>query len=409
MPRSLQSRGVGRQGMRQPKVRPRIRRARLTTGRTGHASLHLIGNAAPVTIPKLMGIPWRFCTRWDEQPAAELGKSLLRLGICRPEDWTGNAVDFVERGFHRFCKENGAEDAGKIWQGSLWITDSLFRMTELEYYNARSEMNAPADTLFLLGEYESAASIPIGAALTRLECEDDLLPAAFYRAFVYSLYPWMRVYDYSEAHFHAEMAMDGLSEEELQDSFYPKIALSVPKCLPAPPVNFSRRSITNAVKFLESRIRNLRASVVRRLVTDVLEMYGESRGHEHRWPSQLAEEIPGLEEYLSDADDCGPGCAITWYEDDVISAAFDDEMQYLGQNAAMQPSMMLRIRLTQPPHQLDREVKQVFGHAGAMLRSLRVGARIVNLIREVDDEHLREHRKKSGLQAQPGPAGVRDE
>jgi hypothetical protein len=148
-----------------------------------------------------MGIPWRFCTRWDEQPAAELGKSLLRLGICQPEDWIGNAVDFVERGFQRFCKENGAEDAGKIWQGSLWITDSLFRMTELEYYNARSEMNAPADTLFLLGEYESAASIPIGAALTRLECEDDLLPAAFYRAFVYSLYPWMRVYDYSEAHF----------------------------------------------------------------------------------------------------------------------------------------------------------------------------------------------------------------
>lgn len=409
MPRSIQSRGVGRQGMRQPKVRPRIRRARLTTGRTSHASLHLIGNAAPVTIPQLMGIPWRFCTRWDEEPAAALGKSLLRLGICRPEDWTGNAVDFVERGFQRFCKENGAEDAAKIWQGSLWITDSLFRMTELDYYNARSEMVAPADTLFLLGEYESAASIPIAAALTHLECEDTLLPSAFYRAFTYSLYPWMRVYDYSEAHFHAEMMMDGLSEEELKDSFYPQIVLSVPKCLPSPPMNFSRRSVTNAVRFLESRIRILRGSVVRRLVTDVLEMYEESRGHEHRWPSQLAEEIPGLEEYLSDADDCGPGCAITWYEDDVISAAFDDEMQDLGQNAPMQPSMMLRIRLTRTPHQLDREVELVFDHVRAMLRSLRVGARIVNLIREVDDEHLREHRKKSGLQTQPGPAGVRDE
>ena len=57
----------------------------------------------------------------------------------------------------------------------------------------------------------------------------------------------MRVYDYNEAHFHAEMAMDGLSQEELQDSFYPQIALSVPKCLPAPPMNFSRRSVTNAV------------------------------------------------------------------------------------------------------------------------------------------------------------------
>ena len=83
-------------------------------------------------------------------------------------------------------------------------------------------MNAPADTLFLLGEYESAASIPIGAALTRLECEDDLLPSAFYRVFIYSLYPWMRVYDYSEAHFHAEMVMDGLSEEELQGLVLPQ-------------------------------------------------------------------------------------------------------------------------------------------------------------------------------------------
>jgi hypothetical protein len=395
--------------MRQPKVRPRIRRACLTTGRTSHASLHLIGNAAPVTIPKLMGIPWRFCTRWDEQPAAALGKSLLRLGICGPEDWTGNAVDFVERGFQRFCKENGAEDAGKIWQGSLWITDSLFRMTELDYYNARSESDTPADNLFLLGEYESAASIPLGVALTHLECEDTLLPSAFYRAFTYSLHPWMRVYDYNDAHFHAEMMMEGLPEEELKDSFYSKIAGSIPKCLPTPPVKFSRRTISNAVRFLGSRIRTLRGSVARRLVTDVLEMYRESRSHEHQWPSQLAEEIPGLEEYLSDADDCGPGCAITWCEDDVISAAFDDEMQDLGQNAPMQPSVMLRIRLKQTPHQLDREVKRVFGHAGAMLRSLRVGARIVNLIREVDDEHLREHRKKSGLQTPPRPACVRDE
>ena len=408
MPRSLQSRGVRRQDMRQPKVRPRIRRARLTTGRASHASVPLIGNAAPVTIPKLIGIPWRFCTRWDEQPAAVLGKSLLRLGVCQPDEWTGNAVDFVERGFHRFCKENGAEDAGKIWQGSLWMTDSLFRMSELEYYHSRSEMDAPANTLFLLAEYESAASIPIGAALTHLKCEDALLPSACYRVFTYSLHPWMQVYDYNEAHFHAEMMMEDLSEEELRGLFTPDCPQRTE--MPAePPINFSRRSITNAVRFLESRVRTLRGSVVRRLVTDVLEMYGESRGHEHRWPSQLAEEIPGLKEYLSDADDCGPGCAITWYEDDVISAAFDDEMQYLGQNAPMQPSMLLRIRLTQPPHQLDREVKQVFGHAGAMLRSLSVGARIVNLIREVDDEHLREHRKKSGLQAQPGPAGVRDE
>jgi hypothetical protein len=409
MSRSLQGGGVSRQDVRQSKTRPRMRRAPLAATRTCSASLHLIGSAATITIPKLKGIPGRFCSRWDEQPAAALGKSLLRLRICHPEDWTGNAVDFVERGFQRFCKENGAEAASEVWQGSLWITDSLFRMTELEYYNSRSEADTPADALFVLAEYDAAASIPIAPALMHLERQDPLLPSAFYQVFVHSLHPWMRVYDYTDACFHAEMMMNDYADEELKESFYPQVAPSVPKCLPAPSTAFSRRSLGNALKFLRKRVATLRCSGVRNLVIDVLEMYSQSRGNQHRWPSQLAEQIPGLEDFLSDADDCGPGCAITWYEDDVISAAFDDEMQYLGQNAPMQPCMLLHIRVNQEPQQLDREVKQAFNHVGAMLRSLRMGARIVNHIGELNDEYIREHRKKSGLQAQPRPAGVRNE
>jgi hypothetical protein len=386
-----------------------VRRAHLAARRARSTSVHLIGNAATITIPKLKGIPCRFCSRWDQQPAAALGKSLLRLGICRPEDWTGNAVDFVERGFHRFCKENGAEDGREIWQGSVWITDSLFRMSELEYYNSRSETDAPADTLFLLAEYEAAASIPIQAALMQLEREDPLLPSAFYLAFVSSLHPWMRVYDYTDACFHAQIMMDDLGKDELKESFYPKVAASVPKCLPPHTTDITRKSASNAARFLKQRVSSLQRSVARNLVTDVLEMYCQSRGNQHHWPSQLAEDIPGLEDFLSDADDCGPGCAITWYEDDVISASFDDEMQYLGQNAAMQPCMLLRIRLKQRPQQLDREVRQVFNYVGAMLRSLRAGARIVSRIRELNDEHLREYRKEPGLQAQPSPTSIRNE
>ncbi len=43
--------------------------------------------------------------------------SLLRLGICRPNDWSGSAVDFVERGFRRFCSQNRAVDAKRVWVG----------------------------------------------------------------------------------------------------------------------------------------------------------------------------------------------------------------------------------------------------------------------------------------------------
>ena len=198
--------------------------------------------------------------------------------------------------------------------------------------------------------------------------------------------------------------MEDLSEEELRDSFYPQIARSVPKCLPEPPMNFSRRSVTNAVRFLESRVGTLRGSVVRRLVTDVLEMYGESRGHEHRWPSQLAGKNAGLGEYLSDAETIGSvGCAITWYEDDVIGAASMTRCDIWARTLRCNPACCCGSGSHNRRISWTVEVKLVFDHVRAMLRSLRIGARIVNLIREVDDEHLREHRKKSGLSNSAGP------
>ncbi len=92
----------------------------------------MIGLPLEVTFPRLKGIRWRYCTRWDEGPAAVLGMSLLRLGVCCPKDWSGSAVDFVERGFRRFCSQNRAADAKRVWVGDLRITDSLFELTEQE-------------------------------------------------------------------------------------------------------------------------------------------------------------------------------------------------------------------------------------------------------------------------------------
>jgi len=77
----------------------------------------VIGLPLDVTFPRLEGIRWRYCTRWDEGPAAVLGMSLLRLGICRPNDWSGSAVDFVERGFRRFYSQNRAVDVKRVWVG----------------------------------------------------------------------------------------------------------------------------------------------------------------------------------------------------------------------------------------------------------------------------------------------------
>lgn len=119
----------------------------------------MIGLPVTVSIPQLKAIRWRYCSRWDEGPAATLGMSLLRLGICRPSDWSGSAVDFVERGFSRFCQEHGAAEAKRVWVGDLRIADYLFELTEQERNQLEAGKEEQSQMLFFIADYEAAASI----------------------------------------------------------------------------------------------------------------------------------------------------------------------------------------------------------------------------------------------------------
>ena len=110
----------------------------LASTRRCHSPARLIGLPLGVSIARLKGVRWRYCTSWDEGPAAALGMSLLRLGICQSSDWSGSAVDFVERGFNRFCQQNGALQAKKVWVGDLRIADTLFELTEQERNQAEA-------------------------------------------------------------------------------------------------------------------------------------------------------------------------------------------------------------------------------------------------------------------------------
>jgi len=359
----------------------------------------------PVTVPQIRDIRWRYCARWDEEPAANLGRSLLRLGICRPKDWSGSAVDFVERGFNRFCQANGIDDVRTVWQGDLRIMDHLFELSERERNEARAEMDAPTQTLFLVGDYSAAASIPIGPTLPLLEREHNLLPAAFYAVFRDCLWKWMRVYDHSAAACHAEMGLIDMEEEELKESVYPQVAAAVPACLR----DRLKMNPSRALRLLREVQPKLRGSVARQLVAYLLDMHENSSGCCHAWPGQLVGKVPGLEEYLEDSDGTGPGCLVNWYEDDAISACFDEEMTYMGQNGPLAPSILQMITLDKPQKAVDQTVRNLFDYVGGMLRSLASAAKIVEIIREGYDEYLSEHRRKSGLQTQPGTSGVRDQ
>jgi hypothetical protein len=365
----------------------------------------VIGLPLQVTFPRLKGIRWRYCTRWDEGPAAVLGISLLRLGICQPNDWSGSAVDFVERGFKRFCLQNHVAAAKRVWVGDLRITDSLFELTEQERNLVEAEREGVTDHLYVIGDYEAAASIPIGATLTRLEAEHAHLAAAFYEVFTTNLYKWMRVYDYLDAQEHAETWMEDLSEEESEASVYRKVDLEIPACIKSHSRTFKYRRARTLLQEIRPH-----TSVTRELIRYLLEMDSHGREHEHAWPGQINDQdAPGIDDWLADAEDSRPGCLITWYENDAINACFDEEAQHMGENGPCQPNVAIPIRLDKPNKELDEEVRRAFEHAGAMLRSLACAARIVEIVRDLYDEYLREHRLKSGLPSEPGAAGVREE
>ena len=365
----------------------------------------MIGLPLNVTFPRLEGIRSRYCTRWDEGPAAVLGMSLLRLGICRSNDWSGSAVDFVERGFRKFCSQNRAVDVKRVWVGDLRIMDSLFELTEHERSQVDAGRERMADHLYLVGDYEAAASIPIGATLSRLESEHPLLPAAFYVVLTTNLYKWMRVYDYIDAREHAEMWMEDLSEEELEASTYRKVDMEIPACIKAHAETLKYGRARNLLREIP-----LRTGFARELIRHLLETDAHGHGHAHAWPGHISEsDVPGIDDWLMDAENSRPGCLITWYENDAINACFDEEAQHMGENGPCQPNVALPIRLDRPIRELDEEVRRVFDYTGAMLRSLASAAKIVELIRDLYDEYLREHRIESGLPLEPGAAGVREE
>src|SRR5258708_18811372 len=101
-----------------------------------------------------------------------------------------------------------------------------------------------------------------------------------------------------------------------------------------------------ALQFLQQICPKLRSSITRSLVKDVLEMDARGWGFTHAWPGNFTEkDIPRIRDWLVDAEDCRPGCLITWFENDAINACFDEEAQHMGENGPCQPNVALPIHL----------------------------------------------------------------
>jgi hypothetical protein len=333
-------------------------------------------------LPKLNGVRLRYCSKSDEQPAAVLAKSMLRLGISRVSDWTGSAVDFVARGLARYCRTNGSAAVSRVFSELyLRFLDDLMERTE--YERNQAETTGPSSKLFVHVNYDQAAMIQIRPALAFLSSIHEDLPGAFFVVLTHNLWRWMTVYDFRHARSYAEDQIHFLDEEELKESFYPEVKNARPNCLKRLP------KYGAAVCLLKAKLPTLGNSRASQLLKHCLSMHEHGEKYEHAWPYLLRDEIPEIEDYLENTDEPGPGALIVFNEDDLIEACFNEEMQYLGQEHFIGASLMMVIDLSQPSKYLDARVKACFEYLGAMVRSLAAASTLIEIIRGIYDEDVR--------------------
>ena len=362
----------------------------------------MIGRPIAVTLPKLAGLRPRYCSRVDEQPAAILAKSMLRVGISRVADWTGSAVDFVAAGLARHCRANGLPAVSRVFpEASIRLLDEIVERTE--YERSQSEITGPETKMLLMVDYEQSAMIPIGPTLTFLGSIHKKLPAAFFVVLAGNLGRWMRVNDFRDAQNYARDRMDMLEEEELKESFYPQLETVAPLCVKKLP------SHEGAVRLRQTLSSQCKGSRAEELLRHCLAMHEHGKQYKCAWPYLLRDRLPEIEDYLENTDEPGPGSLIVFEEEDLIEACFSEEMQYIGQNYSIGSSLMLLINLDQDSASLDKNVKATFDYLGAMVRSLASASALIEKIREISDEDIRQRRIEPGVQTQPSDADVRRE
>ena len=316
---------------------------------------------------------------------------MLRVGISRVKDWTGSAVDFVASGLSRFCQGHGLPEVSRVFsESSIRLMDEMIELSEYE----RNQMEVVKQRrMFLMVDYHESAIVPIGAALSYLESIDPKLPAAFYIAFSHNVARWMRVYDCRDAEFYAADCMEMLEEDELKESFFPSVKRARPRCLAKLP------TYQHAVRFIQRTLAEITDRRAATLLRHCVQMHDEGEGRNTAYPWQLRDTLPEMEDYMENTDEPGPGVCIVFEENDLIEACFTEQMQYLGQEYAMGSSLMLVIDLNKDGEEIDRQVKYTFDHLAAMVRSLAVASPLIEMIRGISNEHIRQGGRKPRVHA----------
>lgn len=387
---SIRSRRNDRKSFRRSSSRKR-KSANIASCGSSDRAYRLIGLPVGVTVPTFKDLRYRFCTRSDEEPAAHLGKSLLRLGISGPSDWTGSAVDFIEKGLQRLWKESGGQLADDWFDGSIVVMDTPIWYNDHERNQAGID-EEPIDKLYVCIEFAGAQVLPLGETLNLLETQHPLLPVAWWRVLHGVLSPWMRVYSIEDAEEQAEVWLDDLDEQEREESLYGMVAKEVPACVSK---DLRRKMGWNrALRLLQATISSTPNLEIRQLISQLLEVCEISAPYRKTlFPYPPKDLMELFEEWSGPL----PGVVLDWTSQGAIRGCFDEEFESIANSGEpFMPSHILPISLRTTPTKLDKQVRRVVGIIADMQKVLH---KMTHLIQELNDESIRINRSQPALSA----------
>lgn len=379
------------------------RRAHSTPSRVSPAAPRLIGLPQAFSLPKLTGIRPRYCNHWDEEPAAILAQSLLRLNIAKASDFNGSAVDMVKRVFLRVCEENGAARIREEFCCHVSVCDLPVDASEYER-NQNGCQVAEGDALFMSIEYSEARVIPLRAVLAQMEDEHELLPASFLIVFNHALSAVTRVYSVEDAEERAEIYMEDYdcpeeeldSDEKEERSLYQCFLDEMPTSVKKSVRTFISEGLKGgAIGLLQRFQKEAKSKTIRELLALVTEAYFISLPHRAR--TLLSEECNA---FFSEAEheSALEGAVLCFDEHDETRAMFDEDSQNRAQGNYFMPWACYKLDMAAPDATLDAEVLSFMTFLRDILRTLSVCCGAVDIIWD-EYERYRQDRKKRRVHA----------
>jgi hypothetical protein len=290
-----------------------------------------------------------------------LAQTLVEIGIANEFDWIEAErvpAALVDAVFCRFLHDHGQETVGEHFELYLTLGESI---VDTSYSDSGADSNGQ---LFLVLNTESSFPLGVGTAIEELERFHPGMGASFYETLRQSLYRWVRVYDDWDARNRIEQMVEWAEGEEDPDSCeIPKLEQDLPECLRSHESSESPPSLDSYSVPTDPWLKELVETTL-----------GLQR------VSHLINRPPLDEEWLEyqrsyhSLDLPLPAVLMYFRPGDAVTACFDDECEYWGQETP-EPNLIIPLRPDDPA-----SVRQALAVVETLMRVLILTVRIKTLI-----------------------------